>query len=249
MPTNRIRGDNISEGTAGTQGVELKVTVSEQKEQAAARAFGLDPKEAERRRIFFFDTLDLSLFKKGIVLRAREVKGGADDSTVKIRPVDPAKIADQWRRLKGFKIEADGVGNKLIRSASLSVEQGDDEIKAVEGGLRAIEKLFSPDQESLLAEMSPVRVKFETLRVLGPVRALRWTVKHEGLPYPITAERWTLPDGQDLLEVSIKVPTAQAAAASAAGDSFLRSLELEPRGGQETKTRVALEFFVKQLAA
>ena len=34
-----------------------------------------------------------------------------------------------------------------------------------------------------------------------------------------------LPDERDLLEVSIKVPT---------------------QGGQETKTRIALEFFVKQ---
>jgi len=246
MPTNHTRNDHITEGTAGTQGVELKVTVSERKERAAARAFGLDPKEGERRRIFFFDTLDLALFNKGLVLRAREVKNGKDDSTVKIRPVDPQKITDSWRRLNGFKIEADGVGSKLIRSASLSVDQRDDEIKAVESGVRAIHKLFSSEQERLLAEMSRVHVNFETLRVLGPVRALRWTVEHEGLPYPITAEEWTLPDERDLLEVSIKVPTAQALSASAGFDSFLKGLQLAPQGGQETKTRIALEFFVRQ---
>ena len=77
--------------------------------------------------------------------------------------------------------------------------------------------------------------------------ALRWKVQHDGLPYPITAEEWTLPDHRDLLEVSIKVPTAQAAAASAAFDSFLKGLHLQPQGGQETKTRIALEFFVKQV--
>jgi hypothetical protein len=246
MPTKDTQNDHMTEGTAGTQGVELKVTVSEQKEQAAARAFGLDPKAGERRRIFFFDTADLALFNKGLVLRAREVKNGKDDSTVKIRPVDPHTVADKWHRLKGFKIEADGVGSKLIRSASLSVEQRDDEIKAVESGVRAIEKLFSAEQELLLAEMSPVRVNFAALQVLGPVHALRWNVEHEGLPYRITAEEWTLPDGRDLLEVSIKVPTAQASAASAAFDSFLKGLQLKPQGGQETKTRIALEFFVKQ---
>jgi hypothetical protein len=246
MPTNQTQNEHMTEGTAGTQGVELKVTVSEQKEQAAARAFGLDPKTGERRRIFFFDTVDLALFNKGLVLRAREVKNGQDDSTVKIRPIDPQTLADKWHRLKGFKIEADGVGGKLIRSASLSVEQRDDEIKAIESGVRAIKKLFSAEQELLLAEMSPVSVNFEALRVLGPVHALRWNVEHEGLPYRITAEEWTLPDKRDLLEVSIKVPTAQASVASAAFDSFLKGLQLKPQGGQETKTRIALEFFVKR---
>jgi hypothetical protein len=235
----------IAKGLAGTQGIELKVTVSEQMERAAADAFELDPKKGERRRIFFFDTQGLALFKKGVVLRAREIKGGRDDSTVKIRPVDPKQVANRWRRLGGFKIEADGVGTRMIRSASLSVEQDSDEIKAVAQKLRSIKKLFSDEQEALVAEMSPVSVEFVSLKVFGPVDALRWKVKHQGLPYPITAEEWMLPDGRDLLEVSIKVPTAQAAAASAAFDSFLKHLKLKPQGGQETKTRIALEFFVK----
>jgi len=238
--------NGIARDVAGTQGIELKVTVSEQMERAAADAFELNPKKGERRRIFFFDTEALALFKKGVVLRAREVKGGEDDSTVKIRPVDPKTVAHKWSRLKGFKIEADGVGTRMIRSASLSVEQEGDEIKAVAHNLRSIKKLFSDGQEAFLAEMSPVSIEFDSLKVLGPVDALRWKVKHDGLPYPITAEEWTLPDGRDLLEVSIKVPTAQAAAAAAAFDSFLKQLKLKPQGGQETKTRIALEFFVEQ---
>jgi hypothetical protein len=216
-------------------------------ERAAAQAFELAPKKAERRRIFFFDTAALVLFKAGVVLRAREVKGAQDDSTVKIRPIDPKKLAERWNTLPGFKIEADGVGNRMIRSASLSIEQGRDEIKAVEQRLRSIKKLFSDEQESFLAELSRVPVDFGALQVLGPVDALRWKVEHDGLPYPITAEEWTLPDGQDLLEVSIKVPAAQAGAASAAFDAFLKGLRLKP-GDQETKTRIALEFFVKRVA-
>lgn len=245
MPGDPESNDGITLRTAGTQAVELKVTVSEQMERVAADAFELIPEKGERRRIFFFDTHVLTLFKGGLVLRAREVKGGRDDSTVKIRPVDPKKVGDKWSRLPGFKIEADGVGNRMIRSASLSVEQDGGEITAVEQKLRSIKKLFSDEQESFFAEMTPVPVDFDALNVLGPVDALRWKVEHGGLPYPITAEEWTLPDGRDLLELSIKVPTAQAAAASAAFDSFLKRLRLTPQGGQETKTRIALEFFVK----
>lgn len=245
MSTRRSPQDLMAEGISGAQAVELKVTVSNQKEGAAAAAFDLNPGKGERRRIFFFDTKELALFKHGLVLRAREVKGGRDDSTVKIRPVDPKAIAGKWMRQAGFKIEADGVGDRMIRSASLSVEQHGGEINAVEHKLRSIKKLFSDEQEAFIAEMSAVPVDFQSLRVLGPVDALRWKVEHDGLPYPITAEEWTLPNRRDLLEVSIKVPTAQAASASAAFHSFLKGLRLEPRGGQETKTRVALEFFVK----
>jgi hypothetical protein len=247
MPKNPEPKKGKTEPPAGVQGVELKVTVSEQKEEAAADAFTLDPKKGERRRIFFFDTSALALFNKGLVLRAREVKGGRDDSTVKIRPVDPQKVADKFLRLTGFKIEADGVGNRMIQSASLSVDQDGGEIKAVEQGLRSIKKLFSEDQESFLTDVWDGDVDFETLKVLGPVNALRWKVEHPGLSHPITAEEWTLPNGRDLLEVSIKVPTAQAATAAAAFDSFLKGLNLKPQGGQETKTRIALEFFAKQV--
>jgi hypothetical protein len=238
----------MADSTAGADAVELKVTISERNEKAAAEAFKLIPKDGERRSIFFFDTAKLELFKKGVVLRAREVKGGKDDSTVKIRPIDPKQITENWSRLNGFKLEADGVGDRMIRSASLSVEQGGDEIKAVAARLRPIEKLFSDKQEAFLRAMSPLQIDFESLTVLGPVDALRWKVNHEGLSHLITAEEWKLPDGRDLLEVSIKIPTPQAATASAAFDTFLRGLDLKPQGGQETKTRIALEFFVKQAA-
>ena len=246
MATNPGRGMPAADGTAGTDAVELKVTVSETKERAAAHAFGLDPSRGERRHIYFFDNGRLGLFERGLVLRAREVKGGEDDTTVKVRPVDPGRISARWRGLKGFKLEADGVGDRMIRSASLSAQQRGDEIRMAARRLRPVKKLFSDEQEAFLGAMSPGRIDLDPLVVLGPVDALRWKVEHEGLPFVITAEEWTLPNGRDLLEVSIKVPTAQAPAASAAFDRFLKGLGLEPKGGQETKTRIALEFFVKQ---
>src|SRR5688572_5392008 len=129
MATNPGRGMPAADGTAGTDAVELKVTVSETKERAAAHAFGLDPSRGERRHIYFFDNGRLGLFERGLVLRAREVKGGEDDTTVKVRPVDPGRISARWRGLKGFKLEADGVGDRMIRSASLSAQQRGDEIR------------------------------------------------------------------------------------------------------------------------
>src|SRR5262245_40882931 len=231
---------------AGVDDVEIKVTVSEEKEQTAQKAFKLDAEAGQKRSIFFFDSRKLDLFGKGVVLRARKVKGGKDDSTVKIRPVDPSKIRGKWRSMDGFKIEADGVGESMIRSASLTVEQRRNEIDKVAQMKRSIAKLFSSDQEAFLSEVYPASLDRTALAVLGPVEALRWKFKHPGLPFEITAENWRLPDKRDLLEVSIKVSTAQAAAASAAFTAFLYTLNLRPEGGQQTKTRVVLEFFAKE---
>jgi hypothetical protein len=236
----------IAAASAGVDDVEIKVTVSERKERAAEKAFKLDPEAGQQRSIFFFDTHELDLFGKGVVLRARKVKGDKDDSTVKIRPVDPSKIRGKWRGQDGFKIEADGVGESMIRSASLTVGQRRNEIDEVAQGKRSIGKLFSSDQETFLSEVSPASFDLTALAVLGPVEAFRWKFKNPGLPFEITAENWRLPDKRDLLEVSIKVPGAQAAAASAAFTAFLTALDLKPEGGQQTKTRVVLEFFAKR---
>jgi hypothetical protein len=246
MPKSSEGKGRIASATAGVDDVEVKVTVSEKKEAAAEKAFGLHRKQGEQRHIFFFDTFKLDLFNEGVVLRARKVEGGKDDSTVKIRPVDPDKITKKWRGLDGFKIEADGVGGRLIRSASLTVAQRRHEIEEVHQGKRSIAKLFSSEQEAFLSELSQLAFDFAALAALGPVSAVRWKLRHPGLPYEITAENWALPDKRDLLEVSIKVPGAQAAAATAAFSGFLNELGLKSEGGQQTKTRIVLEFFSKQ---
>ena len=54
----------------------------------------LRPQEALWRRLYFYDTPGLDLYARGVVLRARATTGAPDDSTVKIRPVDPA--LGQW---------------------------------------------------------------------------------------------------------------------------------------------------------
>lgn len=232
-------------GTAGTQAVEVKVTVIERDEARALSTFRLDRKDGERRRIFFYDTRNLDLYKNGVALRARECKD-ACESTVKIRPVDPARVTDKWRKKSGFKVEADVVGSKMIRSASYTVAQKRKEIDEVASGERPIAKLFSGEQEEFLNEMAPVRVDFAALVPLGPVEALRWKFRNEGLPYDLCVEEWRLPDRRDVIEVSIKAKRPEAAAAQAALDGFLVEVGIAQETRQQTKTLTALEYFAAQ---
>ena len=106
--------------------------------------------------------------------------------------------------MKGFKLEADCVGDHVVCSASLTAPQHRDEIDKVAKGKRAIDKLFSNDQERFLSEFYKGPVDFEELRVMGRIRVLRWKLKHENFPHELTLEEWRLPDGEELVEVSIK---------------------------------------------
>ena len=100
--------------------VEIKDTIRPDQELRAERAMELEADTAEIRVVYFYDTPELTLFDAGTVLRARLVKGDDDDSTVKFRPVDASKISGEWRRVEGFKLEADFVGDRVVCSASLT---------------------------------------------------------------------------------------------------------------------------------
>ena len=232
---------------AALDAVEIKLTIRSDQELLAERAMAVEEDEADLRLVYFFDTPDLDLLKAGVVLRARLVKGDADDFTVKFRPVEAASVPEDWQQLDGFKLEADWVGDHEVCSASLTALQERDEIDEVAEGKRAIGKLFSKDQERFLSEFYKGPVGFGQLRVMGPVRVLRWKPEHETFGHERTLEEWRLPNGEDLVEVSIKAHPDEALRAREEFDAHLRELGLDPEGGQDTKTRTALEYFAKTL--
>jgi hypothetical protein len=234
-----------SDAFVGVDAVEIKVTIRPDQELRAERAMQVDEDTAEVRLIYFFDTPNLDLFNAGLALRARLVKGDADDSTVKLRSDEMARIPPEWRRLEGFKQEADWVGDRAVFSASLTQQQRRDEIDEVAAGKREIEKLFAKNQERFLAAFHKDPIDFGRLCVMGPIRVLRWKLEHDDFAYKMTVEEWRLPNGDDLVEVSIKAPPNEAHEARVAFDKHLAMLGLDPQGAQETKTRTALEYFAK----
>ena len=96
--------------------------------------------------------------------------------------------------------------------------------------------------------MARRRIDFSTLAVLGPLTAQRWEFEDPACPWPITAELWKRADGDLLLEVSIKTPVVQAAAAIGGFMAFLAEVGAERDNEQQTKTRWALEFYAGKLA-
>lgn len=229
----------------GMDTVGIRVTIHPDQELRATRAMQLNEDIAEVRVLYFFDTPDLQLFDAGIVLRARLVKGDNDDSTVRFRPVEKDSVDPSWTLFEGFKLYADCVGSEVILSASLTVLQKGDEIDDVADRKRPIEKLFSREQERFLGQFYKDKIDFASLQVLGPIRALRWQLEHRDFPHQLTVEEWRLPDGEDVIEVSIRAPAEQAASARREFEDHLSALGLDPKGNQETRTRTALKFFTR----
>jgi len=231
----------------GADRVEIKITVTKNDEQRAYEALEVGKRDAARREIYFFDTPKLTLNKAGVVIRARAKEDDDHDSVIKIRPVDPDKVEDEWRDEDGFKIEADTVGDKVVVSASFKNKQKKNAIGKVAKGEDPISELFSKKQKAFLAEFYDGPVGLDDLAILGPVKTLRADIERAGLAYELTAEYWTLPDDSHLLEVSIKCPPEEAVVAREVFEAFLAGHGLDPNGAQATKTNLALTSLVEQL--
>jgi hypothetical protein len=230
---------------SGADGVEIKATIPQNQIEAALHLYGLERDENERY-IYFFDTPDLALFEQGVIARARRIVGFEHDSTIKFRPVDPDSVPALWRKYSGFKIEADAGANGVVKSASLTIPVAKGLIKRVVAGKDPISSLFKEEQLLFLLSMANKKIDYAKVVVMGPIRTWRWKYNDPGLPWPLTAELWERDLGDQLFEVSIKAPVIQAAAATAGFMAFMAEVGAQRDGGQQAKTRWALEHASQQ---
>ena len=118
----------------GADSVELKLTVPESDLRSTVAALGMDPLDAQIRQVFFFDTPDLQLNARGVVVRARRVQQKGDDSVVKLRPVVPSELPGKLRKSPNFGVEVDATPGAFVCSGSLKASLG---TKAVRAGSSA----------------------------------------------------------------------------------------------------------------
>jgi hypothetical protein len=102
---------------------------------------------------------------------------------------------------------------------------------------------LTAEQKAFIEKTADRKIAFDTLVVLGPLRANRWRFEDPGCPWPITAELWTREDRQRMMEMSIKAPGVQAAAAVGGFMAFLAEVGAERDKEQQTKTRWALSYY------
>ena len=228
--------------------VELKLTVDDAERRRAVDALALDPLDAQIRQVFFFDTPDLQLSTAGVVVRARRVQGKGDDSTVKLRPVDPDQLTKELRSTPGFVVEVDALPGSFVTSGALTAALKPGDVWAATKGDRPIRKLFSKAQRAFYEEHAPAGISLDDLSILGPIFVLKIKRAPERFARPLVAEAWIFPDGSMTVELSTKCMPREAFQVAAESRAFLTGLGITLGSGQETKTRRALRIFSKRLA-
>ena len=233
----------------GSDSVELKLTVPEEHHRSTITGLGMDPLQAQIRQVFFFDTPDLALNRQGIVVRARRVQGRGDDSVVKLRPVVPDKLQEEFRRAPGMVVEVDAMPGGWVCSASFKGSLGTTDVARVVTGERSIRKLFSKGQRAFYESHVSGDIALDDLAILGPIFVLKLNFRPEGYGRKLVAEAWLYPDGSRILELSTKCPPPDMLNVAVQSRLFLSERGLDLSGEQQTKTKTALEFFSQHVPA
>jgi len=223
--------------------VELKLTVPEEHQRSTVAGLGMDPLEAQIRQVFFFDTPDLALDARGVVVRARRIQGKGEDSIVKLRPVVPNEMSEELRRSASFRVEVDAMPGGFVCSGTLKGAPKPGDVKRAVAGELPIKKLFSKEQRAYYAAHAPEGLALEDLTVLGPIFVLKLRFTPEELGRRLVAEMWLYPDGSRVLELSTRATTTEAFQAAVEVRAFLTGKGVDLGGEQQTKTRKALEYF------
>ena len=231
----------------GADSVELKATVPAADQRSAVDALGLDPIEAQIRQVFFFDTPELALDAKGLVVRARRVQGGTGDSVVKLRPVEPAELPKRIRRSSAFGVEVDAMPGGFVCSGSMKGVVDPAQARAAVRGRRPVRKLFSKQQRAFFEEHAPDGLGLDDLAILGPIFVLKLKSAPKGFDRKLTAELWLFPDNSRVLELSTKCLPSEAFAVAAETRAFLGAKGIDLDAEQQTKTRTALVLFARSI--
>lgn len=160
-------------------------------------ALNLTSENALNRNIYFFDTNDLQLFKRGGIIRLRIADDMSFETTVKIRPLyEEQVIDDEIISKKGFKCEVDASFSNATSSCSYSKENTPLKKQT------PLKEQLSKKQKKFLEDQLDQKIKFDQLVKLGPIKSTCYKkILIQKREYSI--ELWNIAN-ESLVEVSTK---------------------------------------------
>lgn len=193
----------------------------------------------------YLDDAAYTLSGRGVTIQIREF-GRHVELGVKLRADAPHRLSTAVRRLPGFSSELDALPDRIQWSASIK-----NSVKRPRRSPRPSGSWFdycSPAQHVFLASMTGSRSLSGYTTTFGPIVVDRLIGATAELPR-LMLERWILPGGQELLELSTKCPPRRAERAAKAMRTLVRTRELLPKSRQRTKTEVCLHAWTSVEAA
>ena len=137
----------------------------------------------------------------------------------------------------------------FVCSASMKGALAKPDVKKVAEGKRPLSKIFSKEQKEFYEDARAGRAGAGRPLLLGPILVLKLRFRPVELAQKVVAELWLYPDNTRILELSTKCPPADALQVSIDAKQYLSSKGVDLTGDQQTKTKTALDYFSKNLAA
>lgn len=215
-----------------TCGAEVKLLLSPTQMQAAIPA--LQARGETHGRIYFYDTPDLDLLARGVILRVRE--GAEIDITAKLRPSSGEKFFDPSGEAERYKCEVDLIGG--VENLSFSLQKKYVAAKAPQTG-EELFQMLSGGQKKLLDD-SKAQIDWKRVKRIAEIQSTSWTTRTKPPLGKLSLELWEWPGGS-IFEVSTKV------AQDAEQVAYIELRQLANKNGlalnvnQRSKTAIALE--------
>ncbi|WIM93453.1 hypothetical protein ACTOB_005432 [Actinoplanes oblitus] len=219
--------------------VELKVVSSERQ----CRSLGLERHAVQTRRVYFLDTPDLALDRRGLIVRVRDMGARPDDAVVKLRPMTSHTLPKWLRRKNYLEVEIDAMPGRRVCSGSLKARLGRGVVARTVAAGRPLTKLLPQPHRRLLAACGPAGLSLGDLVVFGPVEVHKYKFQPAGFDRRLAAERWTYPDGSTILELSTRCPVGKAPEVAAHLTEVLAAHGVTPSEQQLTKSDRTLSYF------
>ena len=238
--------------TPAVRKTEIKLELSPSDLPRLLEALELSKKEKSKpreRRIYFFDTPTLELYRSGIILRARLESDSDGDSTVKVRtPEEQLGRFAEFEDTKGFKCEWDqAVFRSPENSGKLHCSLSKDQSAlAFAHGLvardRPLSSLYTSKQLDFLNQSASLPIAWENLKILGPVQSTTWESEESSFGRALTVELWEIAgSGVRILELSLKVDSEESSDDSQKILRWIHERGLKPLDSGRSKTQWVLE--------
>jgi hypothetical protein len=174
--------------------------------EEVVKALQLEPVGAERYDVWYFDTADMALFRKGTVVRLRIKAHAAAELTLKFADQNCSRVNRALLPAQQSKCEYDVRGALVTGAVSISKTLNEDQVRALMAKPGDLQALLSRGQIGFLRDGASAWPLPAPLLLLGPVRVQPYRQKGDRS----VVEAWQFNSGKQLLELSQKTKLSNA---------------------------------------
>ncbi|GAA1214938.1 hypothetical protein GCM10009608_59810 [Pseudonocardia alaniniphila] len=219
--------------------VELKTILDVELERALS-VLDVRVDRPQLRLVYYLDTPDLALHRRGIIVRTRVTDGVDEDVVVKLRHTEPQVS----RRVRGLALELDVLPDVAIWSASIKRRLRAGMVLDSIGRRHPAQRLLSRRQRALLRAAAGDGFDIDDLVALGPVNVVRLTSGE--FENRIDVESWIYPDGSHVVELSVKCRPTRSHRVAARLRELIADRQIVMSRQQTTKTQVLMQHLASR---